>query len=158
MIDNVEFNRECIIQGPIYKKGTIYLAGPIAHVDLERQVAWRAEAAEKLEAKGFKAVSPVGKSDWEGKLIIETDLKTVEWCTGMLAWQPPGIVSFGTACEIFYKAWTLGKPKKVVVWGQKNLRDPNKQSPFLYATVGHLCETLDEAIEYIMNNANRFRM
>jgi len=157
MINSVDFNRDCVIQGKLYKKGTIYLAGPIAHADATQQNAWRVDAAEKLEAKGLVAVSPLGKEDWEGRLIVSSDLIAVERCNAMLAWVPPDMVSFGTSCEVFYKAWVLGMKEKVVVWGQENLRDPVRQSPFLYENCAHLCATLDEALKYILDNINLFR-
>lgn len=143
-------------------KKTVYLAGPIAHLDFDEANDWRREAAEFLEGFGARGLSPLRGKEFlraEGKIgvdkhdysplatdsgIVNRDRMDVMNCDIMLAnFTNAPKVSVGTAVEF---GWADAYRKVVVTVMPKG---SPYDHPFTRQLSSYIVETLDEALDLI---------
>lgn len=121
----------------------VYLCGPINGCTDAECNDWREYAKKHLN----NTIDPM-KRDYRGKEgnsyreIVDLDKIDVRSCDIILANCPTP--SVGTSMEVFY-AWTLGKPVVAVV------PTGGKVSPWLRYHTTKVCETMRDAIEWIIS-------
>ena len=134
-----------------FDRPSFYLAGPIANANAIQKEEWREQAALWLHALGFDTISPLGKEGWDKRAIVQSDLRSIERATAMIAWVPPDIVSIGTAMEIWYAARQLDKP--VLVWGQR----PETANAWLLHCAYMIHVRLEETLEFVRSYKWQFQ-
>jgi nucleoside 2-deoxyribosyltransferase len=128
---------------------TIYLAGPMEHVSVEESKGWRDTATEILSGS-CKILDPtrrVHKFETRYmKRIFELDLRDIRECDIILAnLDKPQVAKHGTAMEVFYAAYVLGKP---VVAFKENAAVIH---PFFESLVTEWRSTVDKACDTILS-------
>lgn len=128
-------------------KKFIYLAGAITGTDPDYHLGWRNRAAEILLSK-YIVLNPLHQAQYDGtngEVIIRNDLGMIAECDVVLVnGEKP---SWGTAMEVFY-AYQLHKPIYVVSNAMENMA----MSPWLVHCSDILFTTMDQAINYLMEN------
>ena len=138
-------------------KPTLYLAGPVAHVD-DHGVGWRETVAES--AHSFETANPldkynVGLDDLaivhhrppleEGEItpaqIVDNDKRLIDESDAVLVGYE-AVQSVGTPMEVMYAYDTL---KPVVLWIRDDT-DPEALSPWWHHHVSAIEESLTSAL------------
>ena len=127
----------------------VYLAGPINGCTTVEAGGWRLEAADKLKAVGFDVFNPFLRdyrgSEDENYVQIVTDDKGDIMASDFIIANCPK-PSVGTSMEIFL-AWQIGKAAIVIA--------PKPVSPWIRFHAKVVVDTLDEAIKYLVENADK---
>lgn len=140
---------------------TFYLAGGIsAHQKREDGLPWRTEALQKLSdnrlvgicpmthgVEGYKTIEEATDPDRQAR-IVATDANYIHRSDGMIVNM--GVISFGTAQEMFLMDQILNRP----VFAFNN--ESKCFSAFFYNTVYSVHETLDEVIAAIHEFNNNY--
>ncbi len=134
-----------------YKKGGIYLAGPIKGCSLKEMNEWREYCSCKIKHPIINPALRDFRGDIESNYdcmneIVNPDKNEINSCSVLLAncWQ----TSVGTSMEILY-AWERGKLIVSVIPEGKEI------SAWIVAHSHKLYHSMDEAIEYINELTSR---
>jgi len=132
------------------KQRTIYLAGPMEHVSAEDAKGWRDIAKHLLLSADQKVLDPTRRiHKFEIKYmkrIFELDLRDIRESDIILAnLDRPQIAKHGTAMEVFYASYVLGKP--VIAFKE----DASTIHPFFESLVTEWRSTVDKACETIIS-------
>jgi hypothetical protein len=141
---------------------TVYLCGLISP-RFPRSITWRKRAAQMLEYRGWRALIPrdmngltgngVGGEQVPHKRIVNQDFCDVYDCEFVL-WNSDLYgetrQSFGSHFELGW-AWMM-KKKVICIASKKDTVVRNH--PFLTQTIWHYVETLEQAIEFIVDSGD----
>jgi len=128
---------------------TIYLCGPIMDEDKGKAREWRKIAIKRLSKK-FKLLDPMRRNFKDREVdsaneIVEFDLQDIRNSDILLVnYNKPSI---GTAMEVFYASYNLGK--FVVAFSPFSFKDC---SPWMVKFCTKILPNLDVAIKYIENH------
>lgn len=130
------------------KKRTVYLAGPMEHVSLDNAAGWR-NTAKALLSDHYETLDPCRRlHNYEKrymKRIFELDLRDIRECDIVLVnLNDPKLAKHGTAMEVFYASYVLGKP--VVAFKE----EADIIHPFFESLVTEWRSTVDKACETLI--------